>query len=302
MIELYPNPTFFPIFLFWAVLNNLWHNIQQSSLYCDLLLASESPREILFRLIRLETKGYEGSLRIKEIKSLGIVIDYILGTVNIEPSITHQLLLVEDGSVGTEEWKLSECSSCLGHTHVIHLTESLFIRIEPERGRKICILFSAVGDWVSKCCYVNVTQHHNLMILPSIYPSSAFKWGCWQVIEIQSWIILARNSGNGAQARWNCHKQTNLWKEERKKQSLKAQIILLTNARDLIVIFVEFTWWMETSTDSGMMRAFYWVSCTDDTHWLFSWNMRNWSTALITTIGHKTLLYARHIDSIISCN
>ena len=93
---------------------------------------SVSPGKINFRLIRLQAQGDEGSLCVQEVQGGGVVADSDLGAVHIKPGVAHKLLLVEDGPVGAEERELFECSCRLSDTHVVHLTESLLIRIKSS--------------------------------------------------------------------------------------------------------------------------------------------------------------------------
>lgn len=55
---------------------------------------------------------------------------------HLEPRRADESLLVEDSSVRAEERVLLVGAGWLGHTHVVHLTESLFVRVEPGRTRR----------------------------------------------------------------------------------------------------------------------------------------------------------------------
>ena len=93
---------------------------------------SVSPGKVNFRLIRLQAQGDEGSLCVQEVQGGGVVADRDLGAVHIKPGVAHKLLLVEDGPVGAEERELFEGSCRLSDTHVVHLTESLFVGIKSS--------------------------------------------------------------------------------------------------------------------------------------------------------------------------
>ena len=54
----------------------------------------------------------------------------------LEPRRADESLLVEDSSVRAEERVLLVGAGWLGHTHVVHLTESLLVRVEPVWARQ----------------------------------------------------------------------------------------------------------------------------------------------------------------------
>ena len=151
-------------------------------------------------------------------------------------------------------------------------------RKPPRRSKtwKIRILFSVDGDWVN--VVMEPSQSNDLTLhLSFLCIQMRLLAGC-RNLKLDNLDQEFREQSSGKRKLSQTDKPCKYF-------DLNFIFLLISNMAhqrqgfDCHICWIEFTWWVETSTDKQMMEAFYWVSCHDDTQWLFSWNMRNWSSA-----------------------
>ena len=109
-------------------------------------------------------------LNVKEIQVLS------LGAVHIEPPVTHELLLVEDGSVGTQEVKLYKYSVTIVWTNMIQLTISLWISIVSLTLIELFIIEMTI----SHLHWLNFTEERCIRC----------KWENWIIFTWYSWNMF----------------------------------------------------------------------------------------------------------------